>query len=88
MTGMTEVKQLEILQDVHDTGANSLRTTITNAEVNINVDATIERAIASKFPLTLNAAGAQRVLGTISLLVTGIGGSSSCRGTISWKGYR
>ena len=44
--------------------------------------------IGSKFPFTLDAAGLQRLNGTVSLVVTGIGGASACRGTISWKGAR
>jgi len=38
-TGLTAVKHKEILSDVHDDANNSLRTTITNAAVDINVSA-------------------------------------------------
>lgn len=45
-------------------------------------------SLSSKFPFTLDAAGAQRLLGTASILVTGIGGASACRGNVSWEGIR
>ncbi len=38
-TGLTGKRNNEILEDVHDTTANSLRTTLTNAEVEIAVSA-------------------------------------------------
>jgi hypothetical protein len=36
----------------------------------------------------LNAAGAVRANGTITLLVTGIGGTSACRAIMNWKEIR
>jgi hypothetical protein len=42
----------------------------------------------AKFPLTLNAAGAVRANGTLTVLVTGIGGASNCQVEISWKEIR
>ena len=48
----------------------------------------ISQAIASRYPVTLNAAGAQRALGTLSLIATGIGGSSTVRAGISWREMR
>lgn len=36
------------------------------------------------YPLTLNRSGAVRPLGTLSLLVTGIGGTSACRASITF----
>lgn len=37
-----------------------------------------------RLALTLNRAGAQRAGGTLSVLVTGIGGTSACRGSLSY----
>jgi hypothetical protein len=44
--------------------------------------------ISYKYPITLNAAGVVRANGTITLLVTGIGGSSACRAIMNWKEIR
>lgn len=44
--------------------------------------------IKHRVPITLDAAGAVRALGTISLIVTGVGATSACRGTISWTERR
>ena len=44
--------------------------------------------VRHRLPITLDAAGAVRALGTLTLLVTGIGGTSACRGTISWTERR
>lgn len=44
--------------------------------------------ISHRVPITLDAAGAIRALGTLSLIVTGIGATSTCRGTISWTERR
>jgi hypothetical protein len=41
-----------------------------------------------RYPITLNAAGAVRSLGTISLIVTGIGGNSACQGDLNWREIR
>jgi len=41
-----------------------------------------------KYPITLDTAGAVRALGTLSLIVTGIGGVSACRATLNWKELR
>lgn len=41
--------------------------------------ASISRALSSKAPLTLDYAGAQRAMGTVSLIVTGVGAASACR---------
>lgn len=40
--------------------------------------------IRHRIPLTLDAAGAIRANGTLSLIATGIGAASACRGTIAW----
>ena len=44
--------------------------------------------VFAKIPITLNAAGAVRADGTLTLLVTGIGGTSACQAEISWKEVR
>ncbi len=44
--------------------------------------------IANRYPITLDQAGAVRALGTVSLLVTGIGGTSACRMSLGWKEIR
>lgn len=44
--------------------------------------------MARNYPITLDAAGAVRAMGTYSILVTGIGGTSACRATLSWKEQR
>lgn len=40
--------------------------------------------LTHKYPITLDAAGAQRLLGTITLLATGIGGASACRAAVKF----
>jgi len=42
----------------------------------------ISREFSSKYPITLDAAGANRDLGTLTLLATGIGGTSAMRAAI------
>lgn len=46
------------------------------------------REITLSYPISLDRAGAQRALGTISLLVTGIGGTSDCRAALNWQELR
>ena len=43
-----------------------------------------QMTLTSRYPVTLDAAGAVRALGTLSLNVTGIGGTSACRGSIKY----
>lgn len=43
---------------------------------------------AMKYPITLDVAGAVRAMGTLSLVVTGIGGASACRASMNWKELR
>lgn len=38
-----------------------------------------------RYPITLDAAGNPRSLGTLTLLVTGIGGTSACRAEMKWS---
>lgn len=47
-----------------------------------------QMSLTSRYPITLDAAGAVRSLGTIHLIVTGIGGSSATRGTLKVKEIR
>lgn len=49
---------------------------------------TAARDLITAYPITLDRAGAHRPLGTISLLVTGIGGTSDCRASINWQELR
>lgn len=44
--------------------------------------------IPSRYPLTLDASGAVRDLGAMTILVTGLGGNSACRVSINWKELR
>lgn len=48
----------------------------------------VVRDLLSRYPITLDQAGAVRDLGTWALLVTGIGGTSACRASLSWKEIR
>lgn len=41
-----------------------------------------------RYPIALNRAGAVTANGTLSLLVTGLGGTSACRGSIHWRELR
>lgn len=41
-----------------------------------------------RYPITLDAAGAARALGRLTMLVTGIGGASACRGVMNWREIR
>ena len=48
----------------------------------------VSRLLANRYPLTLNAAGANRNAGTLSLYATGIGGTSAMRAALSWREIR
>lgn len=48
----------------------------------------INNTVVSRYPMTLDAAGAIRSLGTLSLIVSGIGGTSECSGGIKFKEIR
>lgn len=48
------------------------------------VKGAIESSLRGKYPLTLDLAGVARDMGTLTLLVTGLGGTSACRGGITW----
>lgn len=44
--------------------------------------------IPMRYPITLDAAGLQRVLGTLTVLVQGVGGTSACRAALNWREIR
>jgi hypothetical protein len=46
------------------------------------------RDVSNRYPIALDAAGAVRSLGTLTLLVTGIGGTSDCRAELHWRELR
>ncbi len=46
------------------------------------------KGLLSRYPITLNAAGAVRALGTLSVLVTGMGNTSACRVSLNWSEER
>ena len=48
----------------------------------------IETSVNNKYPITLNAAGAVRDLGSITLYGTGIGATSAMRAIFKWKEVR
>jgi hypothetical protein len=48
----------------------------------------VSAKIASRYPITLDAAGNPRTLGTMTLLVKGLGGTSVTYGTIKWLEVR
>jgi hypothetical protein len=48
----------------------------------------INNVVVSRYPMTLDAAGVNRALGTLTLLVQGVGGSSACNGSIKFKELR
>lgn len=41
-----------------------------------------------KYPITLDVSGAARAMGRLTLLLTGIGGTSACRVAMNWKELR
>ena len=48
----------------------------------------ISTKVPMKYPITLDTAGAQRLMGTLTLNVTGVGGVSACRASFNWKELR
>jgi hypothetical protein len=52
------------------------------------VKQSVSRAIASRYPITLDRAGAVRANGTLSLVVTGLGGTSATRAVIGFREIR
>lgn len=45
-------------------------------------------ALSNRYPITLNAAGAIRSLGTVSIIATGLGASSAMRAVLNWREIR
>ena len=45
-------------------------------------------AVNSRYPITLNAAGAHRTLGTLSLVLTSLSGTQSCYGAMKFREIR
>lgn len=54
------------------------------AQASNQIKEAIHRAVSSHYPISLNRAGAVHAMGTLSLLVTGIGGTSATRGNIEF----
>lgn len=48
----------------------------------------VSRQQVAKYPITLDASGAVRANGTLTLIVTGIGGTSACRAAFNWREIR
>jgi hypothetical protein len=75
-------------------GAGTLSGTpaIVIAQGYVAVTATVKtassRKISDTVPITLNQAGAVRNLGTLTVLVQGIGGTSATRATLNWRELR
>ena len=53
-----------------------------------SVKSSVAKTLSSKYPISLDAAGAQRALGTISIIATGLGATSACRATLNFKEIR
>ena len=48
----------------------------------------LNKAVSTRYPITLDAAGLVRANGTISLLATGIGNASNMRASVTWTEIR
>jgi hypothetical protein len=48
----------------------------------------VSKSLLARYPITLDAAGAVRAMGTLSVIATGIGAASACRATLTWRGIR
>lgn len=48
----------------------------------------VSQKISARYPITLNEAGAVRSLGTLTVLVTGLGATSACQASLKWKEIR
>ena len=53
-----------------------------------NTKGSISETIVMKYPITLDASGAVRPLGRVTVLVTGLGGTSLVEGAINWTEIR
>lgn len=54
----------------------------------VSAKAGIAAKVSQRYPITLNRAGAVRSLGTLSLLVTGVGGVSATRASFNFSEIR
>ena len=48
----------------------------------------VSRLVSNRYPITLDAAGAVRALGTLSMVATGIGGTSATQAILNWREVR
>lgn len=48
----------------------------------------LSKNVVNRYPITLDVAGAVRILGTLSLIVSGIGNDSVCRASLNWREIR
>lgn len=67
--------------------ASGYASNATNAQV-FPQTITVPAIESMKYPISLDRAGAVRALGTLTLLVTGIGGTSACRGSLNFREIR
>jgi len=74
------------------TGTLSGTPAITIAQGFVAASATVKQAVSRstliRHPITLNASGGVRDLGRITILVQGIGGTSTTRCVLNWKEIR
>lgn len=91
-TGFTDVNTTYSAMQYNTAGTTSASPAIIIYSGHIASSATSRGAISErievKYPITLDAAGAVRALGRVSVLVTGIGGTSTCEGVINWTEIR
>lgn len=91
-TTYTDVNTTYSAFEYNTAGTISGSPTIVIASGYVSSSATIKGALSatltSKYPISLNQAGAVRSLGTMSLIVTGIGANSACRGALTWEEVR
>ena len=59
-----------------------------DAQLTYDLQPLLFEQITARYPITLNAAGAARSLGTISLLATGYTGTAPCHVTLNWREVR
>jgi hypothetical protein len=52
------------------------------------VNATVASSLITRYPITLDAAGAVRANGTVSVIATGLGGTSAMRASVLWREIR
>lgn len=91
-TGFTDVDSTYSAFEFNTAGTISGSPTVVIASGYISASnqtkGTTSSIIQNRYPITLDAAGAVRSLGTLSLIVTGIGGASATRGSFNWREIR